>query len=188
MRARAHALSSIAGVSVIQLIGTTVARKPITDLVHVTSDPKEQIGIYAMIIIGTLMGSRLPDIDAKWKHFHRTFTHTVWFLALIGYLWQLTKGIPQETIQSVANPMTLGVLFGSAFHIIGDAYSVQGVDFIWPTIGYRRYQSGAVVVKGRRTLTPPLYKVGTKPFGIQASVWWSLVTIPLFILSLQSFF
>lgn len=66
MRARAHALSSIAGVSAMQLINTNVIHKPITDVVHVTSDPKEQIGIYATILIGTLIGSSLPDIDYNW--------------------------------------------------------------------------------------------------------------------------
>ena len=187
MRARAHALSSVAGVSAMQLINVNVLHKPITDVVHVTSDPKEQIGIYATILIGTLIGSSLPDIDYNWGKWHRTITHTIWFLAFIGYLWQLTKDIPLEAIQSQLNPMTLGVLFGSAFHIIGDAYSVQGVDFIWPIIGYRRYPSGAVVVKGKRTLTPPLYHTGDKPLGIPASIWWSVITTPLFVLSLQSF-
>lgn len=188
MRARAHALSSIAGVSAMQLINANVIHKPITDVVHVTTDPKEQIGIYATILIGTLFGSSLPDIDYNWGKWHRTITHTIWFLAFIGYLWQLTKGIPQETIQSQLNPMTLGVLFGSAFHIIGDAYSVQGVDFVWPIIGYRRYPSGAVVVKGKRTLTPPLYHTGDKPLGIPASVWWAAIATPLLVQSLQSFF
>lgn len=188
MRARAHALSSVAGVSTVQILHTQLTHKPLTDVIYATDDIKMQISLYAIIIVGTLIGSRLPDIDVGWKHLHRTITHTVWFLALIGYLWRLTKAIPQETMQLTLNPLILGVLFGSAFHIIGDAYSVQGVDVIWPIIGYRRYPSGAVVVKGRRTLTPPLYKVGTKPLGVPASVWWSIITIPLFILSLQSFF
>lgn len=188
MKARAHALSALAGLSTAQIIHTQLTHKPLTDVIHVTNEPKTRISLYALVIVGTLVGSRLPDIDVTWKHFHRTITHTIWFLALIGYLWQLTKAIPQETIQFILNPLTFGVLIGSAFHIIGDAYSTQGVDVIWPIIGYRRYPSGAVVVKGRRTLTPPLYKVGDKPLGIPASVWWGIITVPLFILSLQSFF
>ena len=187
MRAKAHALSSVAGVSALQILHTQLTHRPLTDIIQTNDDVKMQISLYAIIIIGTLIGSRLPDIDVKWKHFHRTITHTVWFLAFIGYLWHLTKGIPQETIQLILNPLTFGVLVGSAFHIIGDAYSVQGVDVIWPIIGYRRYKSGAVIVKGKRTLTPPLYHTGDKPLGIPASIWWSAITTPLFVLSLQSF-
>ena len=74
MRARAHALSSVAGVSAMQLINANVIHKPITDVVRMTSDPKEQIGIYATILIGTLIGSSLPDIDYNWGKWHRTFT------------------------------------------------------------------------------------------------------------------
>lgn len=87
MRARAHALSSIAGVSAMQLINANIVHKPITDLVHPTSDPKEQVGIYATILIGALIGSSLPDIDYNWGKWHRTITHTIWFLAFIGYSW-----------------------------------------------------------------------------------------------------
>lgn len=100
-----------------------------------------------------LLGSLLPDIDSSTstlgKHFHlplghRTWTHSVWALALLYFLatrWH----------------MAYWLLAGYALHLIWDSVSTMGVCWLWPLAQYREYPGGAKIAYGHNI---KIYRTG----------------------------
>ena len=105
----------------------------------------------ALFIFGTL----LPDIDSKSSilgqviHLsvkHRTWTHTIWAVALIAVLsWWL-------------RPL-VWVALGYTVHLFFDSLSKMGVCWFYPYPGYIEYESGARVKRGHWL---KLYGTGSK--------------------------
>lgn len=108
----------------------------------------------AALAVGTL----LPDIDSASSTLgrrmpvslsflgHRTWTHTLWALALL------------LTLSEAVRPLAWCAL-GYATHLALDSLSSRGVCWLYPAGGYRTFRGGAVVKRGRRA--PSLYRVGT---------------------------
>ena len=184
MRWRTHELSSVAALGVLQIVSEKVTSQSVVTLVTTPEQPL--IVTYLLVTAGVLVGSILPDIDVKSKRFHRTITHTLWFIALMGFLWWKVHTNPTIPFHSILNPFLFGNMLGTAFHCIGDAYSKMGVAWLWPFQQYITYPNGAKVLKGPRPLTPPIYRVGSKFLGIPGHVWWTLVAVPVYAYSLYT--
>jgi len=76
----------------------------------------------ALIVAGTLLVSRLPDVDINLPIRHRAFTHS---LVMVGLLVLF--------IQIVLPPyLGLGVGLGYISHIAADILTVGGVRLFWP--------------------------------------------------------
>ena len=190
MRGRTHILSSVAALGATQLLSDKVTPHGITALIEPTSQPLMMT--YGLMTLGVVIGSTLPDIDATSERFHRTITHTLWFIALMGFLWWKVYTNPTIPFHSVLNPVLFGNMLGTAFHCIEDAYSIRGVAWLWPFQQYityppsKEYPKGGVVVKGPRPFTPPIYRVGSKFLGLSGTVWWTLIAVPIYIHSLYT--
>lgn len=124
------------------------------------------IGAAVLFYLGTL----LPDIDTgestirkilhiqnkkvneKW---HRTWTHSVWPLLLLGVLmWQVS--------------IFFWLFFGYLTHLIWDSVSAMGICWLYPFQKYLVYPSGARVVKGHKV---KLYKTS------ELSEIWTVVFV-----------
>lgn len=192
MRGKTHILSSVAALGATQLLSDKVTPHGITALIEPTYQPL--MVTYSLITLGVVIGSTLPDIDVKSERFHRTITHTLWFIASMGFLWWRVYTDPTIPFHSVLNPVLFGNMLGTAFHCIEDAYSVRGVAWLWPFQQYityppsKEYPKGGVVVKGPRPFTPPIYRVGAKFLGIPGHIWWTAIAVPIYIYSLQTLF
>lgn len=192
MRWRTHELSSVAALGALQIASEKLTTQSIVTIV--TSPEQPLIVTYLLVTAGVLVGSILPDIDLKSERFHRTITHTLWFIALMGFLWWKVHTNPTIPFHSVINPVLFGNMIGTAFHCIEDAYSVRGVAWLWPFQQYityppsEEYPNGGVVVKGARPFTPPLYRVGSKFLWISGTVWWTLIAVPTYAYSLYTLF
>lgn len=106
----------------------------------------------ATILLAFTLGALLPDIDSEestiGRYFllvskaipHRTFTHTIWAVAvLVGLGWYF------DSIQVMA------LAAGYAIHILQDTFSKQGIAWFYPVLGgYDHFGSGAVMKRGRR--------------------------------------
>lgn len=190
MRWRTHELSSVAALGALQIASEKLTTQSVVTIV--TSPKQPLIVTYLLVTAGVLIGSILPDIDLKSERFHRTITHTLWFIALMGVLWWKVHTNPTIPFHSVINPVLFGNLIGTAFHCIGDAYSVRGVAWLWPFQQYityppsEEYPNGGVVVKGPRPFTPPLYRVGSKFLGIPGLIWWTLIAVPTYTYSIYT--
>lgn len=100
-----------------------------------------------------LLGSLLPDIDSDTsmigRHFclplgHRTWTHSVWALALLYLLarrWHIVYWL----------------LAGYALHLVWDSVSTMGVCWLWPLSQYKEYPGGAKVAYGHNVR---IYRTG----------------------------
>ena len=137
---------------------------------------------YFLLVFGALMGSSFPDIDQQIPGMkHRTWTHTIWAILLcIGLLHFLRNNYITNALfvdMSLVIVM-LGFTIGYISHLLGDAFSTSGIDWIYPLIGYKTYSGGATVVKGFRGPFIPLYSVG---HGVIGAGFWSGIA---FILSL----
>ena len=190
MRWKTHELSSVAALGALQIASEKFTTQSIVTIV--TSPEQPLIVTYLLVTAGVLIGSILPDIDLKSERFHRTITHTLWFIALMGFLWWKVHTNPTIPFHSVLNPVLFGNLIGTAFHCIEDAYSVRGVAWLWPFQQYityppsEEYPKGGVVVKGARPLTPPIYRVGSKFLWISGTVWWTLIAVPTYTYSIYT--
>ena len=190
MRWRTHELSSVAALGALQIASEKLTTQSIVTIV--TSPEQPLIVTYLLVTAGVLIGSILPDIDVKLKRFHRTITHTLWFIALMGFLWWKVYTNPTIPFHSVLNPVLFGNMLGTAFHCIEDAYSVRGVAWLWPFQQYityppsKEYPKGGVVVKGPRPFTPPIYRVGSKFLGIPGHIWWTAIAVPVYTYSIYT--
>ena len=86
---------------------------------------------------GTLVGSRLPDLDQSVPFVpHRGPTHTVWFAAMVGLL---TAGAVHSLFPSLRVPALLVIGFAPALgvisHLLADAITPAGVRPLWPASG-----------------------------------------------------
>lgn len=190
MRWKTHELSSVAALGAAQVASEKLSTSSIASI---TASPEHPLIVtYLLVTTGVIIGSTLPDIDLKSKRFHRTITHTLWFIALMGFLWWKVHTNPTIPFHSVMNPVLFGNLIGTAFHCIEDAYSVRGVAWLWPFQQYityppsEEYPNGGVVVKGPRPLTPPIYRVGSKFLWISGTVWWTLIAVPVYTYSIYT--
>lgn len=131
--------------------------------------PYEQI-----LIIGIAwLTASLPDVDTK-SYIplrHRGITHTIWIILLLLF-----------SCYYYPNFITFGILSGYTSHLIGDAYSKAGIAWFYPLQQYKRYSSGAMIVKNRCMLFPSLYKVGKQIGPLKASYYWYFITILLWII------
>lgn len=104
--------------------------------------------LYMSFIFGVL----LPDIDSHRSILgryiqgisrsipHRTITHTIWMVLLIGCMGFYFK-----------NLYVLAMVLGYTLHILQDTLSKQGICWFYPIVGkYNSFGSGAVMKKGRK--------------------------------------
>lgn len=134
-----------------------------------------EIKPYEQILIIGIAGltASLPDVDTK-SYIplrHRGITHTIWIILLLLF-----------SCYYYPNFITFGILSGYTSHLIGDAYSKAGIAWFYPLQQYKRYSSGAMIVKNRCMLFPPLYKVGKQIGPLKASYYWYFITILLWII------
>ena len=183
---KTHIVSSVAALGAAQVVSEKLSTPSVASIT--TSPEHSLIVTYLLVTAGVIIGSTLPDVDLHVKRRHRTFTHTLWFIALMGFLWWKVHTNSTIPFHSVVNPVLFGNLIGTAFHCIEDAYSKMGIAWLWPLQQYITYPNGAKVLKGPRPLTPPIYRVGSKFLGISGLVWWTLIAVPVYIYSLYTLF
>lgn len=109
---------------------------------------------FDLLLIAVLfgLGSLFPDIDTPTstigKYFpfvgsiigHRTVTHTIWAVLLLGGLTWYFSSI-----------YLLAFTVGYTLHIIEDSFSRQGIAWFYPVVGgYNTFGSGAVMKQGRK--------------------------------------
>lgn len=82
---KTHIVSSVAALGAAQVISEKL---PTPSVASITASPEHSLIVtYLLVTAGVIIGSTLPDVDLHVKKFHRTFTHTLWFIALMGFLW-----------------------------------------------------------------------------------------------------
>lgn len=112
-----------------------------------------------------VLASTWPD---RLEIIHRGLSHSIWPVFLLGL----------ALVPLLTHPLwfgvVLGILLGWFFHLFGDAFSTAGIAWFYPFQKYKRYGSGAFVVKGFRGPFLPLYKVGDESFSFMPAVWWVL--------------
>ena len=183
---KTHIISSVAILGTSQILSE---RLSVTSIAAITASPEQPLIVtYLFVTTGVVLGSTLPDVDLHIKKFHRTITHTLWFIALMGFLWWKVHTNPDIPFHSVLNQVLFGNMLGTAFHCIEDAYSKMGVAWLWPFQQYITYPNGAKVLKGPRPLTPPIYHVGSTFLGISGTIWWTLIAVPVYSYSLYTLF
>lgn len=144
-------------------------------IAYVTVTSPEQIGLNELLIVGSaVLSAPLPDLDERGITLfkHRGITHTIWVVILLAYFAYWAQTAPYPFIA----PLSIGLLIGWTSHIIGDAFSYAGVALFYP---FDRYveNGNSWYVQGNRMLFKPLYRVGTKPLGIPATVIWGIIII-----------
>ena len=139
---------------------------------ELVATPSNQISttlIMTNILLGSLPGSEFPDLDQKLGIPHRTWTHTIWMVLLSALAtWAAITMLPLPVFikTGFVTPLLIGFTIGLLSHLIGDAYSTSGIAWFYPFEGYVTYMGGAKVKKGFRGPFVPIYKVGTRLFGI----------------------
>jgi len=74
--------------------------------------------------IFAVIGTMLPDLDIKWKKYHRKLFHNIWILLIILFL-----GFNFHLIdRTIAIIISIGFLS----HLIIDAITPTGIMFLWP--------------------------------------------------------
>ena len=100
-----------------------------------------------------VFGSLLPDCDQEKSlmgriiHIpvqHRTWTHTIWFVALLSVL-------------IIASPCFIWLAYGYTLHIFYDSLSKGGICWFYPISGYKKWTSGAQVKRNHKIY---LYRTG----------------------------
>lgn len=149
----------------------------------------------SILLLSYLLGP-LADLDNYLPFFkHRGMTHSIF--ALIP-LWLLV--IVAYHSQNIINlTLALSLALSWTSHLVGDAYSVSGVEWLYPFRQYEVLEDGAMYKKGKRILFPKLYKVGVNElrwykqgsFGLVASesmifpaeITWLMFTLILLFIS-----
>jgi len=69
------------------------------------------------------VGALLPDIDTKFKKFHRKLFHNIWFLIIALF-----------AIFNLGFDRTAAIIFSIGFisHLIGDSLTHRGIMPLWP--------------------------------------------------------
>jgi inner membrane protein len=103
-----------------------------------------KIPLAAGVLVATTIGSLLPDIDhrnARINRYtppgagtvvqavvgHRTWTHSLWFVALLSLL----------ALLPIERWLVVALVVGVASHIIADAMTAQGVKLLYPWLWVR---------------------------------------------------
>ena len=159
------------------IIGQTLVNKTF-DLQNPLYDGNHIIEL--LVIVGVAyVTATLPDLDeiAKRRHIpflnkvaHRGITHSVWPLILLFWLAHISP--------ELIYPFTYGLALGYTSHLVGDAFSAQGIAWFYPFQKYEQYGKKKWV-KHRGPFIK-LYKVGQKVL-IDAKYYWYFVTFCLFI-------
>ena len=158
---------------------------PFSDLLSFANNDFSRLWIAFMMLVGALAGASYPDIDQNLPIKHRGITHTLWFVIGLGilYMWvDSNKPLGIMVSQQLLLPILMGTIIGYMSHLIADAFSTSGIAWFYPLQGYKHYPGGAEVVKGKRFIFQPIYKVGQKFFGIPGSVIWTFIAFVLTII------
>ncbi len=110
---------------------------------HYTTSDERTIILASGMTLLYYLGTLLPDIDLQGStitrllHFHlpithRTWTHAIWIPLLIF-------------IASLKIPVLLGLTLGYMAHLICDAFSSQGICFLYPFTQYIHFYNGAKI-------------------------------------------
>lgn len=122
-----------------------------------------------LLLVSLCLGTLFPDIDRKTSTLgryiylpleHRTWTHSLFACLLL---------LPITFV----SPLGLVFWIGYFLHLLEDASSAAGVCFFYPIQKYKKYASGAMVVKGHKL---KLYYAG-KPSEIWLTVTVVLISI-----------
>ena len=163
--------TSVATATIITVNYTHTIEQNIINIPHV------KILQSAIIILVAWLTASWPDVDVKLRNHniniigHRTITHTLWVVLCIGWLVYNTHDYIQL--------MSIGLLLGYTSHLIGDSFSTQGVAWLYPLTQYRKYPNGIKIVKGKRYIFKPIYKVGRKVGPFNADVYYYTLTLIL---------
>lgn len=139
--------------------------------------PDDQIIAIAMHVVyfvafiaAFLLGVLLPDIDqehsalGRYIHIpvrHRTWTHTIWFVALFA--------VPAYFL-----PFFVWIAYGSLLHIFFDSLSRGGICWFYPISKYKTYEGGAQIKKKHWLW---LYRVGDKSEKVFVIIFTILVVV-----------
>lgn len=150
-----------------------------------------QLTMAVLMLCGALAGAVYPDIDQKVPGMrHRGWTHTIWALMIVlGIIHLVIKYKPLgfDATYIIILPSLVGFFIGYVSHLVGDAFSTSGIAWFYPIQRYHDYNGGASVVKGKRFIFQPIYKVGQRVFGIQGALFWTMVAIVVNIIWLLTF-
>lgn len=130
------------------------------------------ISWWVLASIAFLLGTLLPDCDSKtsilgrFVHLpfkHRTWTHSVWFLAIFAFL-------------ACLHPLGFYIFAGYFLHMFFDSLSRGGVCWFYPISKYRNYGNGAQVKKKHWC---KLYHTGSISEGVVDGI---VIVVALFLL------
>lgn len=126
----------------------------------------EPFGLFTSgLLLGAgVLASTWPDIDRKVGIKHRGWTHAIWFPLFLLWL----------SLTPLIGPLFMAFFMGYMSHLIGDAFSIAGVAFLYPFTGYKETKSGGFVLNHERKVFKPLYRVGQKYPYRPDLVYWSL--------------
>ena len=140
----------------------------------------EQIALYEIpIILGvSYFIAPLPDLDIivkklglPFKIKHRGVSHSIWPVLLMSFLTIISP--------KILFPIIYGFTLGYLSHLVGDAFSYQGIAWFYPFQQYETY-GNKTWVKHRGPFIK-LYRVGKKHF-INPKYYWYFVTLLLFLI------
>jgi membrane-bound metal-dependent hydrolase YbcI (DUF457 family) len=75
------------------------------------------------LAIFAFVGALIPDIDTKFKRFHRKLIHNIWFLMICLF-----------ALFNLGVDRTAAIVFSIGFlsHLIGDSLTHRGIMPLWP--------------------------------------------------------
>lgn len=114
----------------------------------VSADPSEKIVFSAALILGSYIGSLIPDLDhpksligRKFKVLskginktfgHRGITHTPLFLIIYSILIMRLPNIFQGYVKTIVQYFSFGTIIGYISHLILDFITVGGIPLLYP--------------------------------------------------------
>lgn len=147
---------------VAESIASTYVTCAITNIAPITLPMPQDIGQAAATFALFTLGALLPDIDSEYSWLgrflhlnvkHRTWTHSIWpVLALCAWAY--------------FQPLVWALVAGYAIHLLSDMPSKMGICLFYPYPGFREYNSGARVKRGRHIW---IYKTGSKREALLAA-------------------
>lgn len=144
---------------------------PFEQLLEFSQHPFARLGMATLMVIGVLAGSSYPDIDHEKDTRHRGWAHNIWcVLVLIGIamiVGVLKPGGIMTTWGAIL-PFLFGVVLGYMSHLLADACSVNGIQWLYPIMTKKR-------------IVPVLYRTGDKWHHIPASFIWGVIAFVLTI-------
>lgn len=110
----------------------------------------DSIATLSIVLVGSIFGSLLPDIDHPTSKMgrrvpivsrtvntifgHRGFTHSLLAFLLLGYGLFLLSGFIPASVSGYYLPLAFGVIVGYGSHLLLDMLTVSGIPLFYPFV------------------------------------------------------